>query len=442
MYKHARGGTTVSSAASGVQKRGKRRAHYVFLIATLVTIGGACEPKLAGSSIIPGNFTLINDNADGSLGMAPDVQSFVLTGGNNGSGLPGTTEVSVTATSSSLLKFAWFYSSLDIPGLDSAGYSLGTSRIQLANSDGSSGSLSVVVNAGETYGWWADTVDNTGEPGILTVQLAGPVAQVPEPDTVSLVFAGLLMIMYGSYRGRSWFRVVSRGKTPRCIGAILAAVFCGAPTMNAQSQTQYIPKSITGQLTLVRTVNPFQLTLATSSAFLAPTNAAAGPEFSSLPTIFKHPTIAGLSSVMPGLFSSTTAVQPAAKSLPVAPVSANAFGFNGLIHHDQRYANGGNQFSVEPPSPSIAVANGFVLEGVNNAVTIYDTTGAALVPTIATNQLFGVAPAIDRATGIYGVFPTDMRVFFDQDINRWFVLQRSQDNDSFGNPLDQSHIYL
>ena len=40
------------------------------------------------------------------------------------------------------------------------------------------------------------------------------------------------------------------------------------------------------------------------------------------------------------------------------------------------------------------------------------------------------------------MFPTDMRVFFDPDINRWFVLQRAQDNDVFGNPLNRSHIYL
>jgi hypothetical protein len=129
------------------------------------------------------------------------------------------------------------------------------------------------------------------------------------------------------------------------------------------------------------------------------------------------------------------------QSLPVNG-PGGSFGFNGLSHYDQRQANSGNQFSVEPPSPGVAVANGFIVEGVNNAFRVYTTAGTPLMAAISTNQLFGLAPAIDRVTGVNGVFPTDMRVFFDQDISRWFVLQRSQDNDIDGNPLNQSHIYL
>src|SRR5262245_66581866 len=71
------------------------------------------------------------------------------------------------------------------------------------------------------------------------------------------------------------------------------------------------------------------------------------------------------------------------------------------------------------------------------------TAGAPLLPAVvSSNQLFGVPPAINRTTGVNGVFPTDMRVFYDQGINRWFVLQRSQDNDPFGNPLNTSHLYI
>ena len=61
---------------------------------------------------------------------------------------------------------------------------------------------------------------------------------------------------------------------------------------------------------------------------------------------------------------------------------------------------------------------------------------------ISTNQLFGLAPAIDRNTGINGPFPTDPQAFWDPDIRRWFVLQRVAANDSAGNPLAQSTIYL
>jgi len=131
---------------------------------------------------------------------------------------------------------------------------------------------------------------------------------------------------------------------------------------------------------------------------------------------------------------------PAVLNVISAPATV---GFNGLTHAEQRLANGGNQFSVEPPSPGIAVSDSFILEGVNNAIQVYDMTGKPLLPVaIATNELFGVTPAINRTTGANGVFPTDFRVFFDSDIHRWFVLQRSQDNDIFGNPLNSSHLYM
>jgi hypothetical protein len=118
-------------------------------------------------------------------------------------------------------------------------------------------------------------------------------------------------------------------------------------------------------------------------------------------------------------------------------------GFRGLTHYDQRMANRGNQYSVEPPNQSVAAANGYVLVGVNNAVGIFSTSGAPLLPTvISSNQLFGVPPAIVWDTGVNGPYPTDMRVFFDHTISRWMVLQRAQDYDIFGNPMNSSRIYL
>jgi len=61
---------------------------------------------------------------------------------------------------------------------------------------------------------------------------------------------------------------------------------------------------------------------------------------------------------------------------------------------------------------------------------------------VSTNQLFGVSPAINRATGANGVFPTDIRVFYDPPVNRWFVLQRVLANDIFGNTLPESYYLL
>jgi hypothetical protein len=212
--------------------------------------------------------------------------------------------------------------------------------------------------------------------------------------------------------------------------AVVAIAVVVTSSLFAQSRS-YIPSNVTGQLTLVRTVDP---RLRASQALGAVVSGVPGPEVSKVPTQFPHPPVPRL------LGATTPLLTPPMQSLPVSP--SGGFGFDGLTHFDQRQANSGNQLSVEPPSASIAVANNIILEGVNNAVRVYTTAGTTLLPTLSSNELFGLPPAINRSTGAFGVFPTDMRVYFDQDINRWFVLQRSQDNDLNGNPLNSSHIYL
>ena len=46
--------------------------------------------------------------------------------------------------------------------------------------------------------------------------------------------------------------------------------------------------------------------------------------------------------------------------------------FDGLNFRQQRLANGGNQFSVEPPDQALCVGNGYVLESVNDVLTRAD----------------------------------------------------------------------
>jgi len=203
--------------------------------------------------------------------------------------------------------------------------------------------------------------------------------------------------------------VMQQAQGPQLQGAIRALSLNGSPRLFA-SQTQEFPKNLPKRL-----------------------RPAISQPKSSSPLGAIHPL--ALAAVHP-----LAAV--AMQFLSTALESANTQ-FNGLTHLDQRNANNGNQFSVEPPSPNIAVANGFVLEGVNNAIQIYDTSGNPLLPqAISTNQLFGLPPAIDRNTGANGPYPTDMRVFFDSDIQRWIVLQRSQDNDIECNALNSSHLFL
>jgi len=114
-------------------------------------------------------------------------------------------------------------------------------------------------------------------------------------------------------------------------------------------------------------------------------------------------------------------------------------GFEGLNHFQQRYARGGNQFSVEPPDQGLCVGNGYVLEAVNDVLNIYNEAGQSVLPdntstnivsgfptdvnhAIDLNSFYGYAPAINRATGVRGPFVTDPSCLYDAATQRFFVV--------------------
>ena len=197
----------------------------------------------------------------------------------------------------------------------------------------------------------------------------------------------------------------------------------------------YTGTNVTGQLALTSVVNA-SLQVRTTQQ-LGAVNSLSGVDIpKSLPRL--RPRLSGN-----GQLGALAASLPT-PGLSIVPLSGVS-GFNALSHMDQRLAYNGNQFSLEPPNQSIAVGNGYVLEGVNNAIQIFNTSGAPVLPVVlASNQLFGLPPEINYASpsNSYGVYLTDMRVFFDSGINRWIVTQRSQDNDAFGDSLNSSHLYI
>src|SRR5262249_20197159 len=114
-------------------------------------------------------FALFNNNADGSA-ISPDGGlSVILTGGNNGSGLTGTTDLVTTANASGVIAFSYMYSSLDTPGFDWAGYLIGNLFTQLADTDGQAGTASFTVSTGDIFGFRVETFDNTQEPGVFAI---------------------------------------------------------------------------------------------------------------------------------------------------------------------------------------------------------------------------------------------------------------------------------
>jgi hypothetical protein len=103
-------------------------------------------------------------------------------------------------------------------------------------------------------------------------------------------------------------------------------------------------------------------------------------------------------------------------------------GFNGITHRDQRLADNGNQFSLEPPDQGLAAGDGFVVEAVNNAIAVYDSVGNLLAGPMALSRFFGLASEIVRSNPpVFGPFVSDPRVYFDKDTNTFFTTELAID---------------
>jgi hypothetical protein len=111
--------------------------------------------------------------------------------------------------------------------------------------------------------------------------------------------------------------------------------------------------------------------------------------------------------------------------------------FDGVNFHDQRFANGGNQFSVEPPDQGLCAGNGFVIESANDVLRIYRSDGTPATLPVDLNTFYGYAPAIDRAANplTFGPSITDPSCYFDAPTQRWFSLVLTLDRAS---PTTQS----
>ena len=121
------------------------------------------------------------------------------------------------------------------------------------------------------------------------------------------------------------------------------------------------------------------------------------------------------------------------------------FGFEGLNFYQQRYARGGNQFSVEPPDQGMCAGNGYVVEAVNDVLNVYSqATGASALPdntatnivsgfprnvnhAVDLNSFYGYPAAINRSIapgnpGRFGQFVTDPTCIYDAQTQRFFLV--------------------
>ncbi len=100
-----------------------------------------------------------------------------------------------------------------------------------------------------------------------------------------------------------------------------------------------------------------------------------------------------------------------ASSLPAAPpAAAPLVNFNGVSSRDSAETNFGQEF--EPPDQGLCVGNGFVLEPVNSAYTVYDESGHALAGPFNVNGPFDEG---------LREFTSDPRCYYDAADHTWFA---------------------
>jgi hypothetical protein len=117
--------------------------------------------------------------------------------------------------------------------------------------------------------------------------------------------------------------------------------------------------------------------------------------------------------------------------------------FEGLNFFDQRYANGGNQFSIEPPDQGICVGNGYVLETVNDVLRVYGVDGRPRTGVVDLNTFYGYPAQLDRTTNKVGPFVTDPSCIYDQATDRFYHVVLTLDVDpSTGEFLGPNHLDL
>jgi hypothetical protein len=150
-----------------------------------------------------------------------------------------------------------------------------------------------------------------------------------------------------------------------------------------------------------------------------------------------------------GRAAKPTLQPPSPPGTPVATNPGAATGFNGLSHLDQRLAGTGTyantQFSLEPPDQGLCVGNGFVIEPINDAFTVFSESGTALTTTTALNQFYNRSPAFDRVAGTTGDFLSDPKCYYDP-VGKRFI-QTILEVDAPGNfngaaPFNRTHVLI
>jgi hypothetical protein len=173
------------------------------------------------------------------------------------------------------------------------------------------------------------------------------------------------------------------------LGLTMVAALMSPPIALAEPTATAYPSATTGTLA------------PSSAASLAPQSTSPATSPRGVRRIPHGPAAAAPSTGLP---------QSAASALVGAPATLLA-NFNGVSSRDSGLTNFGHEF--EPPDQGLCTGNGFVLEMVNSAYTVYGTTGKVLAGPFNVNGPFNEG---------LSEFTSDPRCYYDQATHTWFAV--------------------
>jgi hypothetical protein len=123
--------------------------------------------------------------------------------------------------------------------------------------------------------------------------------------------------------------------------------------------------------------------------------------------------------------ASATPRSVAAAASELSPAGALPVNFNGVSSRDSAATNFGQEF--EPPDQGLCVGNGYVVEMVNSAYTVYDTAGKAIAGPFNINGPFNEGLT---------EYTSDPRCYYDAADHTWFATILQINRESTGSSLD------
>lgn len=228
------------------------KINYLILLMTCVLFSGFEMNAQFSGAFAPANWGTVAANSDGQTYTTNAPGNIYMTSGNNGSGLSGTNDFTITIAQTGVISFSWTYTTIDGPNYDYPQYAINNGAGITVNGYSTGGSTSqsgsqpcVPVTAGDVFRFRMYTSDNVF--GAATCTFSSFLFSVPAVTISPLnptVCPGNTLSLTGSGSSNySWSGGITNG-----------SVF--TPTASSIYTLTHGPTGCTSQKTVSVTYNP------------------------------------------------------------------------------------------------------------------------------------------------------------------------------------------